>query len=110
MMHSSRVRSVAARMGNEEFFEPLAFTLPRSRLPPWTMSFCMSVFDGGFLVLESCGRRRWRWMSGKNEALDLPQIGGRLNVHESQRLQALAHPKCLIVMQLKGDRTLLRKM
>jgi hypothetical protein len=34
MVHCSRVRRVAARMGSEAFFEPLMLTLPERGLPP----------------------------------------------------------------------------
>src|SRR6266436_8454273 len=36
MMHGSRVSNVAARIGSEEFFEPLTLMKPESRRPPWT--------------------------------------------------------------------------
>src|SRR6266853_3564164 len=35
-MHGSRVSNVAARIGSDEFFEPLTLMEPESRRPPWT--------------------------------------------------------------------------
>src|SRR5437773_10730556 len=35
MTHGSRVSNVTARIGSEEFFEPLTFMEPESRRPPW---------------------------------------------------------------------------
>src|SRR5207248_8982660 len=35
MTHGSRVSNVAARIGSEEFFEPLTLMEPESRRPPW---------------------------------------------------------------------------
>src|SRR6266480_5021650 len=35
-MHGSGVSNVAARIGSEEFFEPLTLIEPESGWPPWT--------------------------------------------------------------------------
>jgi hypothetical protein len=53
MVQVSFVSSVAARMGSDEFFDPLMLMRPLSGAPPCTMSFSM-------LQALCCGMAQWQ--------------------------------------------------